>query len=724
MSTRSFTVPDILDAQGRPVGGARVVAKRCDTHAYITEQFTDANGNTTFTTLPLVDVYFHATWGGLAGTGKERWFFSRIIDVEEGGTGATTAAEACSNLGVGTEDSPQFTAVNIGHPSDTTLARSAAGRATIEGKGVVRAPASSTTNQLARYDGTTGDKVQTSSVIIDDSDNVSGVAKLTTSGDIELGHASDTTIHRVSAALIAVEGDNLIRASDVDDTPVNGQTAVPVSSNWAYDHKVQMIDGPLSPMILSGGGITEGTTGTVTIAALTALLRTDTGAADPLTYITLAEQANKTMASAATKYLVVLDYNSGTPQILIQEGAATGTTQIMIGICMKDSSDNVHFEVAGYRLQDGVAKLHTRAHDLRTTELASGCTITDEGGASRQFNIVKGITYHGIHKLTPFSVSGTFDSGTDKFTYIHGDSTAGFTYTADSTVINNTQYWDAVGHALALVTVNKYGCHWVYLHPDEEHIFVLLGNSNSKLAEAELEQEPTDKPIEITDFGVLLGCIIIERNDTAFTLVQMVTDKFFTGTAVASHTALEDLGSDDHPQYILYSLATAANDFLVGYEAGLFIKQTLAQVRTLLDWTTDIGTHAALTTGIHGVGAGSVVGTALAQTITNKRNQPRISSSASGHMSPSVATADIYIRTAQAAAITINNPAGTPVQGEKLIVRLKDNGTGRAITFGNQYRALEFALPTTTVISKTMYLGFIFNSTDTKWDMVAINEEA
>lgn len=53
---------------------------------------------------------------------------------------------------------------------------------------------------------------------------------------VNVGHASDTTITRVSAGLIAVEGSNLIRASDVDDTPVNGETAVPVSSNWAFDH--------------------------------------------------------------------------------------------------------------------------------------------------------------------------------------------------------------------------------------------------------------------------------------------------------------------------------------------------------------------------------------------------------------------------------------------------------------------------------------------------------
>ncbi len=136
-----------------------------------------------------------------------------------------------------------------------------------------------------------------------------------------------------------------------------------------------------------------------------------------------------------------------------------------------------------------------------------------------------------------------------------------------------------------------------------------------------------------------------------------------------------------------------------------------------------IAAHAGLTTGTHGVGASTIVGTALAQTITNKRNQPRVSSAASGNISPSVATADIYIRTAQAAALTINNPVGSPAQGEKLIIRLEDNGTGRAITFGAQYRALEYALPATTVAGKLIYMGFMFNSTDTKWDLIAINEE-
>lgn len=66
------------------------------------------------------------------------------LAVADGGTGASTAANARTNLGVGTGDSPQFTAVNIGDASDTTLTRSAAGVLAVEGIDVVTLSASQT----------------------------------------------------------------------------------------------------------------------------------------------------------------------------------------------------------------------------------------------------------------------------------------------------------------------------------------------------------------------------------------------------------------------------------------------------------------------------------------------------------------------------------------------------------------------------------------------------
>jgi len=50
----------------------------------------------------------------------------------------TSASAARTTLGVGTGDSPQFTAVNVGHASDTTLARSGAGELTVEGNRIFR----------------------------------------------------------------------------------------------------------------------------------------------------------------------------------------------------------------------------------------------------------------------------------------------------------------------------------------------------------------------------------------------------------------------------------------------------------------------------------------------------------------------------------------------------------------------------------------------------------
>jgi hypothetical protein len=85
---------------------------------------------------------------------------------------------------------------------------------------------------------------------------------------------------------------------------------------------------------------------------------------------------------------------------------------------------------------------------------------------------------------------------------------------------------------------------------------------------------------------------------------------------------------------------------------------------------------------------------------------------------------DLVVITAQAAGLTIANPTGTMVQGQALMIRIKDNGTGRSIAFGTNYRALGIILPTTTIANKTIYLGCIWNATDTKFDVVGLNQEA
>jgi len=85
---------------------------------------------------------------------------------------------------------------------------------------------------------------------------------------------------------------------------------------------------------------------------------------------------------------------------------------------------------------------------------------------------------------------------------------------------------------------------------------------------------------------------------------------------------------------------------------------------------------------------------------------------------------DLVVITAQAEALLIANPSGTMVQGQALIVRIKDNGTARAISYGSNYRAVGVILPTTTVINKTIYLAMIWNATDMKFDVTGVAQEA
>jgi hypothetical protein len=106
------------------------------------------------------------------------------------------------------------------------------------------------------------------------------------------------------------------------------------------------------------------------------------------------------------------------------------------------------------------------------------------------------------------------------------------------------------------------------------------------------------------------------------------------------------------------------------------------------------------------------------------RINPRIVSAASGDISPDVTVADAYIRTALSAAIAINAPIGAPAQGNRLTFRLKDNGTARALTWNAIYRIIGTTLPTTTVISKTTYVTAVYNSDDTKWDVLDVKTQA
>lgn len=87
-------------------------------------------------------------------------------------------------------------------------------------------------------------------------------------------------------------------------------------------------------------------------------------------------------------------------------------------------------------------------------------------------------------------------------------------------------------------------------------------------------------------------------------------------------------------------------------------------------------------------------------------------------------TDDLVVISAQAANLTIANPAGTAADGQGFVIRLKDNGTSRTITFGANYQAMGATLPVSTTISKWLYIPVVYNATDSKWDVLPATEQA
>ena len=131
------------------------------------------------------------------------------LAIARGGTGADTASAAASALGVGAEDSPQFTGIELGHASDTTLARSSAGVVTIEGAeirtgtvAIGKGGTGETTAAAAASALGVGAEDQPSFVTVNANVNAGNVVTTT----IELGHASDTTLARSSAGVVTIEG--------------------------------------------------------------------------------------------------------------------------------------------------------------------------------------------------------------------------------------------------------------------------------------------------------------------------------------------------------------------------------------------------------------------------------------------------------------------------------------------------------------------------------------
>lgn len=88
-------------------------------------------------------------------------------------------------------------------------------------------------------------------------------------------------------------------------------------------------------------------------------------------------------------------------------------------------------------------------------------------------------------------------------------------------------------------------------------------------------------------------------------------------------------------------------------------------------------------------------------------------------------TAQVYNVTALAVAATVAVPSFAAADGMSVLIRIKDDGTARALTFAAGYTNVSgLDTPTTTVAGKELTIGAVYNAGVSKWEMQTINQSA
>jgi hypothetical protein len=120
-----------------------------------------------------------------------------------------------------------------------------------------------------------------------------------------------------------------------------------------------------------------------------------------------------------------------------------------------------------------------------------------------------------------------------------------------------------------------------------------------------------------------------------------------------------------------------------------------------------------------------IVGKTTTQTLTNKRITKRVGTATStATLTIDSDSYDEYYITAQAGALEIAAPTGTPTSGQTLLIGIKDNGSTRALTWNAAFVVIGVTLPTDTTAGKYHYIGCKYNAGALKWHVLAVSEEA
>jgi hypothetical protein len=146
------------------------------------------------------------------------------------------------------------------------------------------------------------------------------------------------------------------------------------------------------------------------------------------------------------------------------------------------------------------------------------------------------------------------------------------------------------------------------------------------------------------------------------------------------------------------------------------VKNTGAEINT--------GTDDAKFATAKSIADSSIVLSAKVQTLTGKRITQRVVTTTDDSTAViDVDVTDVYELTAVANATTFST-TGTPTDGQKILLRFKDAGVAKGLTWDAIFVIIGVVLPTTTVAGKWHYVLIQYNTAAVKWHAVAVSVQA
>lgn len=267
-----------------------------------------------------------------------------------------------------------------------------------------------------------------------------------------------------------------------------------------------------------------------------------------------------TLTDLTTNYIVA-NYNAGSPvlQVITDVTLINETTIIPVFTIYRQGTILHVFEWD--QLGDALTnKIHKSIVKTQRYRLESGLGIGE--AATRLVTVGSGTVWTGA---VP-TVAAAFNSSVNTLRFAY--HVAGVWNFSVITQYNNTQYDD--GTNLQTTSGGKYVVNFVYrsIGTDNE-CFIVLGNLNYGLGDAQVAQPPPNLPSVITSHCILVGRIIVQQGNTTATQIDSAFNILFTPAGVTDHESLTGLLGGTTAQH--YHLTSAE---YTGTGTGPFARQT------------------------------------------------------------------------------------------------------------------------------------------------------